>query len=109
MEPMENLFVYGTLQEEKIQRAVFGRNLQKRQDFLKGYEKFSIRIPDEASGSFYPAIKPSKNSDNTIPGMLLELKVQELKKADAYEGNSYSRKKVKLESGITAWVYIAGR
>lgn len=106
---MENLFVYGTLQEEKVQKAIFGRILHGRQDLLSAYEKYSIRIPDNASGTFYPAIKLSENKESMVPGMVLSLKEKDLLRADRYEGNSYHRKKLKLESGITAWVYIARR
>lgn len=104
---MENLFVYGTLQEEKVQQIIFGRKLHGQQDLLKGYEKYSIRIPDDPSGTFYPAIRPSKNHESMVRGTLLLLKENDLMMADSYEGNSYLRKKLKLKSGITAWTYVA--
>ncbi|MCG9971249.1 gamma-glutamylcyclotransferase family protein [Christiangramia crocea] len=103
---MENLFVYGTLRDEKIRQNIFGRRIKGREDLLAGYEKYSIRIPDNSSGNFYPAIRPSKKEKSTVKGMVLRLKEEELSMADSYEGNSYFREKLKLQSGIIAWAYI---
>ncbi|MDX1543967.1 MAG: gamma-glutamylcyclotransferase family protein [Christiangramia sp.] len=104
---MDYLFAYGTLQDEKIQQSIFGRTINGKPDLLSGYEKYSIRIPDNSSGTYYPAIKPSDGQKISVPGTLLQLRGNELLMADTYEGDSYIRKKLKLESGIIAWVYIA--
>ncbi|MCM8569456.1 gamma-glutamylcyclotransferase [Gramella jeungdoensis] len=104
---MEHLFVYGTLQDKRIQQKLFGRSVDGKDDLLSGYEKYRIRIPDNPSGIFYPAIKSSADQKNIVQGTLLQLDREELIKADRYEGNSYLRKKLNLESGITAWVYVA--
>ncbi len=104
---MENLFVYGTLQQEKIQIDIFGKRVPGKKDILPGYEKYTIRIPENAGGSSYPAIKPSLKNESKVKGIVLPIQEKDLILTDRYEGNSYFRKKLKLESGISAWTYIA--
>ncbi|TBW28111.1 gamma-glutamylcyclotransferase [Gramella sp. KN1008] len=101
----EKLFPYGTLQDKKVQRSVFGRQLHSAADKLSGYEKYRIRIQDKTSGNFYPAIQLSVNN-KMVPGTVFQLTKEELATADRYEGNSYLRIKLKLESGVKACVWL---
>jgi len=41
-----NLFSYGTLQEEPVQRTTFGRTLQGQPDALTGYVVSRVKIDD---------------------------------------------------------------
>lgn len=43
---MPRLFSYGTLQEEAVQLATFGRRLDGERDDLVGFEPSSVRIDD---------------------------------------------------------------
>lgn len=103
---MEKLFAYGSLQDEEIQQAVFKRTLQGEADSLYGYELIRIRIPDDPGGTFYPAVKASNDKNSIVKGMVFKLEDKELPLADRYEGNSYRREKLMLDSGTKAWVYI---
>ena len=42
------LFSYGTLQQEEVQVATFGRRLEGRADSLAGYATASLEITDPA-------------------------------------------------------------
>ena len=46
---MPLLFSYGTLRDEKVQLALFGRTLVGRKDQLLGFEQALIRVQDPAS------------------------------------------------------------
>lgn len=95
------IFTYGTLQEQRIQHALFGRTLKGVKDELKGY----LLSSEKAYGQ-YPIIQPSLNKTDTILGMVYELSEHELLQTDNYEGASYTRKKLRLRSGKMAWVYV---
>lgn len=110
----EHLFSYGTLQDEKIQLALFGRNIKGINDKLPGYklstiENKSYKQNEESEPPFYLIALPSNNSNDLIDGMILELTTPELLVADAYESDDYRRVEVFLQSGKKAWVYIAAR
>ena len=94
------MFTYGSLQEEKIQSALYGRSLKGKKDCLLGYVMLEQKIFDQ-----YPVIRPSLLKTDVICGMVYEISERELLKTDVYEGNSYKRKEVVLQSGKSAWVY----
>jgi gamma-glutamylcyclotransferase (GGCT)/AIG2-like uncharacterized protein YtfP len=96
---MENLFVYGTLQDPHIQQTIFGRLIEGQPDALADYHKFQIRL----GGQLYPIISPAAGSQ--VEGLLLRVTPAELQRADDYETDDYQRVKVNLTSGIKAWVY----
>ncbi len=109
---MEQLFSYGTLQNESVQLETFGRLLVGHPDILLGYELSKIKIIDqkivETSGeTHHPIIKQSNNPQDNIKGVVFEITEIELKNADEYEAEDYKRISVKLKSGKNAWVYIA--
>ncbi|MBL7481083.1 gamma-glutamylcyclotransferase family protein [Legionella bononiensis] len=108
----EQLFSYGTLQYEKVQHANFGRKLQGNIDYLPGFElsMVEITVPDVIATSgeaFHPIISYTGNPENRVKGMVFELSIDELKRADSYEVSDYKRIKVQLDSGLSAWVYVS--
>jgi gamma-glutamylcyclotransferase (GGCT)/AIG2-like uncharacterized protein YtfP len=99
----EQLFVYGTLKEPRVQFLVFGRVTPGELDTLTGYRKASIRL----GGRVFPIIKPEAGT--SVEGMVITVSPAELKQIDHYEGKAYQRKRVTLTSGRQAWVYQAWR
>jgi gamma-glutamylcyclotransferase (GGCT)/AIG2-like uncharacterized protein YtfP len=106
----ELLFSYGTLQQEDVQKASFGRILKGRADSLPGFRQDMIAIRDpevvRTSGkAYHPIVTPGEPSDS-VPGMVFEITAEELAAADTYEVSDYERVAATLASGVTAWVYI---
>jgi len=106
----EYLFSYGTLQDEKVQRDLFGRVLNGSYDVLRGYKVSTIEIKDETFLSkgqqkFQKTLIISGGND-VVNGTALELTEAELLVADKYEPENYERIKVGLESGKNAWIYV---
>lgn len=111
---MPLLFSYGTLQQEAVQMATFGRLLQGRPDELIGFEQSMLKIEDAefvaASGKSYHAIvKFNGRDDSRVRGTVLEISDTELAKADQYEPAGYKRISAMLASGKQAWVYADAR
>jgi len=111
---MPLLFSYGTLQQEEVQIATFGRLLQGSRDELVGFEQFTITIGDpyvvETSGkSEHLIVRYSGNDDSRMPGMVFEITDEELARADEYEVAEYMRVPTILASGRQAWVYVDAR
>ncbi|MGH6827999.1 MAG: gamma-glutamylcyclotransferase family protein [Rhizomicrobium sp.] len=107
---MPHLFSYGTLQQENVQIASFGRALKGVPDALPGFRREMIEITDAevfcVSGErFHPILVPSAASDE-IAGMVFEVTDAELRRADAYEVADYMRIRAKLKSGLEAFVYV---
>jgi gamma-glutamylcyclotransferase (GGCT)/AIG2-like uncharacterized protein YtfP len=107
---MPLLFSYGTLQQETVQLALFGRRLRGEPDELVGFERalFTIGDPEfvAASGKAQHAIvKFTGRTDSRVKGTVLEVSDSELAMADAYEPAGYERISTTLASGRTAWVY----
>ncbi len=109
----ENLFSYGTLQDEAVQIATFGRRLRGMPDTLKGYVlgKLTITNPDVVGTSgieTHPVIRKAKIEDESalVEGKVFQLTPEELRQADIYEESDYDRVMVNLESGAQSWVYI---
>ena len=106
----ELLFSYGTLQQESVQRAQFGRRLEGRADALAGWKQEMVEITDpevlaKSGKSHHPIVMPGA-ADDSVPGMVFEISAQELAAADAYEVSDYKRVAATLVSGKTAWVYV---
>ena len=96
----ENLFVYGTLLEPEVLKAVIGRVANGVEDKLKGYKKSQMEIDGEP----YPILVAAE--DEVVAGKVLHLTLEELAELDEYESEVYIRRQVVLESRIRAWVYI---
>ena len=109
---MPLLFSYGTLQQEDVQRATFGRLLHGHRDELPGFEPSLVRIEDPrqaaASGRTHHANATFNGRDDSrVPGTVFEVTDAELAAADDYERPaSYERVAVTLASGNEAWVYV---
>ena len=106
------LFSYGTLQIPEVQRANYGRQLNGSPDALIGYRLAQVTIADpevvRISGKAVHTIaRATGDPSDRVPGMVFELSDAELAATDAYETDAYRRVKAQLESGRTAWVYIA--
>ncbi|MFC8525766.1 gamma-glutamylcyclotransferase family protein [Nocardia sp. NPDC057227] len=104
------LFSYGTLRRPGVQRSVFGRELDGHPDEITGYELGQVTITDAAviaaSGSAeHPVLRPA-SGESGIPGMVYEVGDDDLRAADAYEVDDYTRILVPLRSGARAWVYV---
>ena len=97
----EQLFTYGTLQNEEVQQAVFKRILVGNFDALPGYQ-----LATELVAGRYPLIERGANDMTKVRGKVFEVSGDELRMADAYEGGAYKRIKVTLDSGKPAWVFV---
>jgi len=109
-EMTELLFSYGTLQQERVQLAQFGRRLEGRADALPGWRTVMVEITDpgvlaKSGETHHPVVMPGQN-DESVAGVVFEITAQELAAADAYEVADYKRIAAPLASGITAWVYV---
>ena len=105
------LFSYGTLQKEKVQIELFGRNLEGSADVLKGWKLLPVEIHDEVflskgEAKMQLTVLPSKDENDMIKGTALELNEEDLRTADKYEPDGYVRIMVQLESGKEAWIYL---
>jgi gamma-glutamylcyclotransferase (GGCT)/AIG2-like uncharacterized protein YtfP len=107
---MELLFSYGTLQQEGVQWAQFGRKLEGRADALPGWRTAMVEITDpdvlaKSGKTHHPIVMPGRK-DDSVAGMVFEITAEELAAADAYEVADYRRIAAPLSSGVTAWVYV---
>lgn len=109
---MPLLFSYGSLQDEKVQLATFGRRLTGQPDQLSRFEQTSVPIEDlqlaAASGRTHNAnIRFNGNAESRVAGTVLDITDTELASADEYEAiHSYERVATLLASGRLAWVYV---
>ncbi|PWY55257.1 UDP-N-acetylmuramate--alanine ligase [Legionella qingyii] len=107
----EKLFSYGTLRYEAVQMSNFGRKLQGAVDSLPGFGMSKVKIKDPCviamSGEQeHPIITYTGRAADNVEGMVFDVSTEELEKADSYEVADYKRVKVKLASGVFAWVYV---
>ena len=107
---MPRLFSYGTLQQDAVQLATFGRLLRGQPDELVGFEQSLFRIEDPqfvaASGKADHAIVMfNGRPDSRVKGMVFEVTDEELAASDTYEPAGYVRITATLASGGHAWVY----
>jgi len=108
---MEKLFSYGTLQQEEVQLAIFGRKLIGTPDHLVGYHLSMLKITDPhvlaTSGKeFHPIVNHTGHADDTVEGTVFEITPEELAQADRYEVEDYQRVSAPLRSGQSAWLYV---
>ena len=96
---MQNLFVYGTLRDSKVQKEAIGREVESENDILEGYTKSKVVL----KGITYPILI---EGNEEIEGVVLKVTEDEIKKLDIFETSAYRRVMKKLKSGISAWVYV---
>jgi len=106
------LFSYGTLQQRGVQIATYGRELEGAPDALLGYALAPLVIDDphvvDVSGKAVHTIaRKSGDPEDRISGLVFQLTDDELRATDSYETDAYTRTEVILESGRTAFVYVA--
>ena len=109
---LEPLFAYGSLQRGDVQREQVGRLLEGVEDAISGFRLARMPIDDpaviERSGeTHYPVLVPGGDGSRRVAGTLYWLTKDELAAADIYEAEDYERRRVTLESGRMAWVYVA--
>ena len=109
---MPLIFSYGTLQQEDVQLATYGRTLKGGLDELPGYESSRVPIGDpELAGrlgrTHHANATRTGDPRNHVSGMVFEITEDELARTDAYESPFfYFRVKAALASGREAWVYL---
>src|SRR5689334_21172504 len=110
----ERLFSYGTLQQDNVQLATFGRLPKGTPDALVGFAVRMVEIKDPqviaASGkTHHPGVVRSGRTEDRVAGTVFEITPAELASADAYEVYEYERVEAELASGQRAWVYVLRR
>jgi gamma-glutamylcyclotransferase (GGCT)/AIG2-like uncharacterized protein YtfP len=93
-----SLFVYGSLRESGVQRAVFGRAVAGTPDTLVGFALSSLPAG-------HLIVDGTGDADDRVPGLRLSISRAELAAADGYEIEDYARIAARLESGAEAFVY----
>lgn len=106
------LFSYGTLQQEGVQLANFGRRLEGEPDAIAGYRPSTVAIDDpevvaESGAEVHPILIATGEAADQIEGMVFRITAAELAAADEYETSAYTRVETLLRSGRRAWVYVA--
>jgi gamma-glutamylcyclotransferase (GGCT)/AIG2-like uncharacterized protein YtfP len=105
------VFSYGTLRQENVQQALYGRKVETTDDALEGWRLDWVKITDPeviaASGSHRHPILRKGDAQDKVIGAYLQLTDEELATTDAYEVEDYSRIMVTLASGVEAFVYVA--
>lgn len=113
MSAFELLFAYGTLQDDEVQLATFGRRLTGNIDSLPGHTLGELTISNPevvglSGAETHRLAVPTGRLADTVDGVVYEITAEELVAADAYESADYQRVRVKLNSGLEAWLYVRG-
>ena len=108
---MESLFSYGTLREDDVQQAVFGRAVEGSPDAILGFRLVPLTITDPSAIAIsgragHTILDPTGDDRDQIEGLVLRITAAELALADTYEDAAYKRVQVRLRSGGEAWVYV---
>lgn len=109
---MPFVFAYGSLQEDGVQRKMYGRAIECRRDELGGVERKIIRLEDRAAVAAtghaeHANLEFCGRSDSRVQGTVLEISDAELATTDKFEELAdYKRIEVQLVSGTRAWAYI---
>ncbi|HEY3676940.1 MAG TPA: gamma-glutamylcyclotransferase family protein [Candidatus Tumulicola sp.] len=108
----EYLFVYGTLRDPAVQLAVLGRYVAGTPDAVKGFALSTVTICDadviaKSRETVHRILIESADPASIVEGVVLSIDSEELRSADAYETNQYSRVQVDLVSGKRSWIYVA--
>lgn len=109
---MPLLFSYGTLQQEEVQLANFGRILTGSKDILECFVVGEIEITDErvireSGKAIHPILRFTGSAMDAVAGTVFEITDLELAQADDYEVEDYVRVAAKLKSGAECWIYTA--
>ena len=107
----QRLFSYGTLRQENVQLALFGRRLDGEPDFVAGFTLSTVTIEDpdvvgQSGLETHPILVPADDPAVEVAGSVFLLSAAELAVADDYEVSPYVRVEGPLRSGGVAWVYV---
>lgn len=109
----ENLFSYGTLQQDEVQLSTFGRKLAGQPDTLVGYTLKAIEILDPdfvaKNGAHHRTLEFTGIASHSVAGMVFKVTRAELGQSDEYEPAGFERVRARLKSGLEAWVYLHTR
>lgn len=97
--PPQTLFVYGTLRCPDCLQSILGRTASLTPDLLQGFRRDKLRL----GKARYPVVYPDPGA--MVEGFRIEVDDHELTLLDEYETDAYQRERVRLESGLEAWVY----
>ncbi|MGA4843933.1 GDSL-type esterase/lipase family protein [Streptomyces sp. G45] len=103
------LFSFGTLRDERVQTALFGRAVPSSDASLSGYTTRPLAITDPeviATSGLDVHLTLRRRIGAEVAGAVLRLTDEELAAADAYEVDDYVRRRVVLTSGESAWAYL---
>ena len=93
------VFAYGTLMFDEVMEAVVGRRFEGVPARLRGYERYQVL------GQSYPAIV--RRNEGVTEGILFRgIDEETLARLDRFEGSSYRREWIALDTGESAWVYV---
>ena len=111
---MPLVFSYGTLQQEAVQRATFGRLLAGGPDELVGFEEAVREVTDpafvaESGKRLHAIVRYNGREESRVRGSAFEVTEAELADADRYEPEGWTRMAATLASGRQAWVYGEAR
>jgi len=97
-----SLFVYGSLLEPALRRRLLAREVAAEVASLTGYRAYFLKNQD------YPALRQVAGAVTT--GLLIQgLSGDEMRRLDDYEGELYTRRKLKVCHGYSSswvWVYL---
>lgn len=96
---VKNIFVYGTLQNDEIIKALTGKVFKKIPYTLSGYDIFKVK------GLYYPGMIASKNG-KTKGFILKNLDDKSFSIIDKWEDDTYDRVVIDLASGLKFVTYI---
>ncbi|MFF4186654.1 GDSL-type esterase/lipase family protein [Streptomyces sp. NPDC001691] len=103
------LFSFGTLLDEQVQIALFGRPVPCSPASLTGYATSPLPITDPAviaTSGLDVHLTLRRRHGAVVEGGVLHLTDEELAAADAYEVDDYARRRVRLSCGTSAWAYL---
>ena len=96
---MKQLFVYGLLQEERLQRRLFNRTIEQQPYMIAGY-----CISDTLVSGMYKTIE--FDSDEYTEGVLLHLEDHELDITDKFEGVTHGLyKRIDIGDNVQAYIH----
>ncbi|AZQ73331.1 hypothetical protein EKH77_20815 [Streptomyces luteoverticillatus] len=103
------LFSFGTLLDERVQKELFGQAVPTSPASLAGHTTRPIQITDEsviATSGLDVHLTLERRIGAAVEGAVLHLTDADLAAADDYEVDDYTRRRVRLSSGETAWAYL---
>ncbi|MCA6092409.1 GDSL-type esterase/lipase family protein [Streptomyces sp. SCA3-4] len=103
------LFSFGTLRDEHVQTALFGRAVPTSAASLAGHTTRPLKITDPsviATSGLDVHLTLERRTGAEVEGAVLHLTDEDLAAADAYEVDDYVRRRVLLSSGESAWAYV---